>query len=47
MINNLQLVGHTPMLKVTFPPNSKIAFEYLIKVVTFDPVTDDARVAVK
>jgi hypothetical protein len=27
MVNNLQLVGHTPMLKVSFPPNSKIAFE--------------------
>ena len=42
MINNLQLVVHTSLIKVSFPANAFMIFEYMIPVATFDFLeTDD------
>ena len=47
MVNNLQLVGHFPMLSIPMPPNVFIVFQYLVKIVTFDIVTDEHRMYIK
>ena len=41
MINNLQIIIHTPLINIQFPGNAFMLYEVMITVATFDILPSD------